>query len=196
MCLMVDQAKMQNKYNKVKPVHAAVVGGIDSGLQHPAVCVARQDKFEFVSVQIPTKPKLCSAARLDYIAQAVLAPLRAAGVRFVAIEGYSYHSVGRLCQLGEIGGVLRRDLWGAGIQYVELSPAELKKFVSGKGSASKETMIHSVLRHYGVDTHDDDDLADAVGLAVFARVLLSGDSQRRCELEVVKRFSDRRRRTA
>jgi len=190
---MVDQAKKQNKNNKVNGVHAAVVGGIDPGLRHPAVCVARSGasgfEFELVSVQ----PKLRGAARLDYIAQAVLAPLRAAGVRFVAIEGYSYHSIGRLCQLGEVGGVLRRDLWGAGIQYAELSPAELKKFVSGKGSASKETMIHSVLQHYGVDTEDDDDLADAVGLAVFARVLLSGNSSRRCELEVVKRFSDRRR---
>ena len=62
----------------------------------------------------------------------------------------------------------------------------MKLFVTGSGSASKPKMLRYVAKCYDFVTTSDD-RADAVGLARLAQVYLTGNSKRRCELEVVYR---------
>jgi hypothetical protein len=63
----------------------------------------------------------------------------------------------------------------------------LKLFVTGDGDASKDKVIKYVVQKYRYLTANDN-IADSIGLAKFAEVYLTHNSQRRCELETVARF--------
>lgn len=103
------------------------------------------------------------------------------------MEGYAYDADNRLADLSEIGGVLKVELHDAGIPFIVVPPKSLKKFVTGKGDASKDRVMQFVFQRYDYRT-DNDNIADAVGLAKFAEVYLTNDSEYRSELEVVKNF--------
>lgn len=65
----------------------------------------------------------------------------------VVIEGYSYGShSSHAHELGELGGVIRFDLHQARIPYVDIPPALLKKFATGKGNAGKDQMVATAAR--------------------------------------------------
>jgi len=161
------------------------VFGIDPSLRGTGLAYLADGEFDLIG--LPEK-KLVGVERLAALRTRlrnvldILADYRT----FAVIEGYSYDSVGRLAQLGEWGGVIRVELYTRGIQFVVPTPAQLKQFVTGRGDATKEQMIEAVESVYGLEVADDDDLADAAGLARLGYVYLTGDSQRRCELEVVK----------
>ncbi len=56
-----------------------------------------------------------------------------------ALEGYG-HGMARgyaLTQLGELDGVIRTALFEAGVPFVEVAPATLKKYATGRGNATK-----------------------------------------------------------
>ncbi len=79
----------------------------------------------------------------------------------VVIEGYSFgsHSA-HAHELGELGGVIRYDLWRVQIPYVDVAPAVLKKFTTGKGNASKFEVIAAAIRRWGFEGSDENE-ADA-----------------------------------
>jgi crossover junction endodeoxyribonuclease RuvC len=82
------------------------------------------------------------------------------GVDLVIIEGYSF-----------AGKFNRMRLYKEGLPFVEVPPTSLKKFVTGKGNVKKDLMLLSVYKRWGYDTEDDNE-ADAYGLAQFGRALL------------------------
>ncbi len=105
---------------------------------------------------------------------------------FAAIEGYAYHEVGRVFELGEVGGVLRLLVHERNIPYVEVPPASLKKFATGASGASKEHMI-AAAKEAGARPADDNQ-ADAFFLARVASAFHAegrGLKHRR-EMEVVR----------
>lgn len=61
----------------------------------------------------------------------------------------------------------------------------LKKFVTGKGVAQKGLMVKYVFQKWGYDTNDDN-LADAYGLARLAAAILSGPCEHKYEQECVE----------
>jgi crossover junction endodeoxyribonuclease RuvC len=85
----------------------------------------------------------------------------------VAIEGYAYGAKFNRESMGELGGILRLALYEAGIDFIDVPPTVLKKFVTGKGNAQKQQMLLSVYKKWGVDITDDN-IADAYALARFA----------------------------
>jgi Holliday junction resolvasome RuvABC endonuclease subunit len=103
----------------------------------------------------------------------------------VALEDYSLESMNMADVLGEATGVFKLLLHRYDIKLLLVPPKTLKLFTAASGSASKARMIAAVAKHYGVVTKYDD-VADAVGLAKFAEVWLTGVSTRRCELEAVR----------
>ena len=107
----------------------------------------------------------------------------ASEIKFAALEGYSYDSVGRVFELGEIGGVIKVLLHESNIDYVVVPPSSLKKFATGVSSASKEDMVDACMRH-GV-TCADDNQADAFFLARVARAFSQDVVDRRCEMDVI-----------
>jgi Holliday junction resolvasome RuvABC endonuclease subunit len=85
----------------------------------------------------------------------------------VVIEGLSYGSVGgQAFTRGGLHYVVRLELDRRRCQVVVVPPSTLKKFVTGKGNASKELMVSTVSRR-ACRTISSDDVADALGLLAF-----------------------------
>lgn len=85
---------------------------------------------------------------------------------FVVLEGYGFSQSGSIITLAEIGSVVRFLFWQEGITYFDVPPTSLKKFVAGKGNATKDQMVLSVFKRFGYSA-DTNDIADAIGLGMF-----------------------------
>lgn len=73
----------------------------------------------------------------------------------------------------QIATILRYFLWQEGINYLEVAPSVLKKFVCGVGNAKKEQMMMWVSKKYGFESATNN-IADAVGLSMFGVYALTG----------------------
>lgn len=79
----------------------------------------------------------------------------------VMVEGYSYGSRGNaMISIGELGGIVRFDLWGKGIEYMEVPPSTLKIFAAGKGNVGKTEVVVAARERLGFDGMNDNE-ADA-----------------------------------
>lgn len=114
--------------------------------------------------------KLRGAERLSYIGDCVRAS--ALGADLAVLEGYSFGSKGRaLFGLGELGGVVRLELFRLGLRFVEVPPAQLKKYATGKGNAGKDEMLAAAIRRFDFAGSDNNE-ADAFLLYCLAREAL------------------------
>jgi Holliday junction resolvasome RuvABC endonuclease subunit len=112
----------------------------------------------------------------------------------IAIEGYSYNSINRPFDLGGIAEIIKLAFFKMRTPVIVVPPTQLKKFVTGDGGASKEKMVRSVLERYNYETRNDN-IADAVGLAKFAEIYVTGYSVFRSELDTVLAFKETERGT-
>ena len=78
----------------------------------------------------------------------------------VVIEGYSFSSRQGGERLGELGGVVRVALFEAGVPFVEVPPAVVKKLATGAGNAKKLAVALAASRRLQFAA-DDDNEADA-----------------------------------
>lgn len=69
--------------------------------------------------------------------------------------------------LGMVHGVVRVALMEAGIPFVLVPPASLKKYIAGKGNAKKDDMRMETFKRFGRDIKDDNQ-CDAFGLRAMA----------------------------
>jgi crossover junction endodeoxyribonuclease RuvC len=123
--------------------------------------------------QINTVPKDFASfpERLNFITQEFSRFLSEnPGISLAAIEGFSMGSArSGLTQImiSAVGASARLELWRAGIDYIEVPPSTLKKWISGKGNAEKNLMLREVFKRWGYDAKDDND-ADAFALVKLA----------------------------
>lgn len=84
----------------------------------------------------------------------------------IVIEGYSLNmkNASSVVPLVELGGLLRFMMYLDELQWLDPRAPELKKFVTGKGTAPKEAMMMHVLKRWGHEPQNND-TADAYGLA-------------------------------
>ncbi len=68
-----------------------------------------------------------------------------------AIEGYSFGSIHRLADLGELSGMVRVLLHEHNVPFVIVPPKSAKKFLTGKGDADKIAVAETCLLEYGHD---------------------------------------------
>lgn len=72
-------------------------------------------------------------------------------------------------RLAELHGALKHWLWSRGLVYVDVKPAHLQMYATGKGKASKEAVREAVTARYGRLLHIGSyDEADAVTLLAMA----------------------------
>ncbi len=91
-----------------------------------------------------------------------------ARVDLCVLEGYSYNSANSHAHaLGELGGVVRCLLYQKDIDQVEVPPACLKKYATGKGNAGKDQVLVAALKRLGVEPADNNQ-ADAAWLRAMA----------------------------
>lgn len=87
----------------------------------------------------------------------------------VAIEGMFAHKdhPGTVIKMAHARGVILLAARAAGVEVIELKPAEVKKAATGSGRATKEQMQASVQSMFGLpELPKPADLADALAIAV------------------------------
>lgn len=99
--------------------------------------------------------------RLRWIRAQVLH--RVAGADLCVLESYAFGRIQQAHHLGELGGVVRVALADADIRFVDIAPSSLKMFATGKGNASKDEVLASVIRRYAYAGHSKDE-ADSLVL--------------------------------
>ena len=75
----------------------------------------------------------------------------------------------------ELGAIIRLALFDSGVNWVEVPPKSLKKFVTGNGNAKKDLMLLGVYKMWDFDTEDDNE-ADAYALAQFGAAMVGEPS--------------------
>jgi len=140
--------------------------GIDASLTGTGVAILngslRTERIE---------SKLTGPARLIEIRDRVREIV--AGADLVAIEEYAFAMANQAHQMGELGGVLRVMLTEAGVRWIEVAPAQVKKFATGRGNAKKEEMAVAIYKRWGREYKSNDE-ADAFVLALIGRAYLIG----------------------
>jgi len=133
------------------------------GLDLSLTCTGYATHRAVNTLQPPAK--LRGAERLAWIRTALATLI--ANVHVVVLEGYAYGRAKQAHQLGELGGVVRLVLHDRGIPFVEVPPAVLKLYATGRGNASKEEMLVAAVKRLGYEGYDNNE-ADALWLYTFA----------------------------
>lgn len=87
----------------------------------------------------------------------------------IAMEGYANGRTFNREKMGELGGIVKMahaTVFGSDPTIVP--PTSLKKFVTGKGTASKDDMVKAVQTKWSPDVKNNN-IADAYGLAEYMR---------------------------
>lgn len=142
-----------------------VVVGLDLSLTGTGVALA-SGVFTITS-------RLTGDGRLLDIRDRVAAAITAADL--VVIEDLPTHAQGAGIT-GMVQGVVRVVCLDAGVAFVTVPPATLKKFATGKGNANKVTMVVAAMHRAPGVAFDDDNQCDAWWLRQAGLVLLGADA--------------------
>lgn len=87
----------------------------------------------------------------------------------IAMEGYANGKAFNREKMGELGGIVKMSHATVfGVDPIVVPPTSLKKFVTGKGTASKDAMVSAVQSKWSEDVTNNN-IADAYGLAEYMR---------------------------
>lgn len=87
----------------------------------------------------------------------------------IAMEGYANGRTFNREKMGELGGIVKlAHATVFGTDPTVVPPTSLKKFVTGKGTASKDDMVKAVQSKWSPDVTNNN-IADAYGLAEYMR---------------------------
>ena len=109
--------------------------------------------------------------RMDWICRKVLRLIPEHDDARVIIEGFAFGAKGQaIYEIAGLGYIVRLALRYRGVPVLEVAPAQLKKYATGKGNATKEIIIREVFRRWGFEARDNNE-ADAfvlgqIGLAL------------------------------
>jgi Holliday junction resolvasome RuvABC endonuclease subunit len=100
--------------------------------------------------------KFDSVARLALLRDLIVDQVRV-GIRpdVVVLEGYSFGSRYNREALAELGGVVRLALFDEGLPITVVPPGVLKKFATGRGTATKTDMAIAAYKRAGMEFEDD-----------------------------------------
>lgn len=139
--------------------------GCDFGLSKSGIVVI-DDQFEIKSQNL-IKVRSKGAQRLIDIESAfdsIVRPFLSENQIDVFVEGYAYGAKYQRESLAELGGVMRRYLHLAKLNFWVIPPTSLKLFVTGTGKASKNYMKKCTKEKWD-EIFKSDDVCDAYGLA-------------------------------
>ena len=103
--------------------------------------------------------------RLQLIALEVERTLLVWQPHVVVVEGYAYcRNISSFVVLVEVGTMIRSVLHKLKLPWYEVSPTTLKKWITGRGNATKDQMALAVVRRWNF-TSPSDDIVDAFSLA-------------------------------
>src|SRR5690349_3444900 len=134
------------------------IAGIDPSLTGTGVVVVRDDGSVVSSKLIKTKKTegtVAEVRRLTSIVYDVMEEVYECDL--VLIEGLAFmaRNTSALVQLSALNYFIRKDLVLDEIPFKVVAPSSLKKYVTGKGNAKKDSMYLETYKRYGVSFSDD-----------------------------------------
>lgn len=151
--------------------------GIDPSLSRTGICIIADADVQTYSVTGSSKLNLFQRQRA--LVNGVLRHLKRGDVAVFEDFGISarFAPSGRFCERIELCGMLKLASYAVtNFPWLSLSPTMLKSFVAGKSSAHKEDMLEAVRTKWSVPVQNDDE-ADAFGLARYAQAMLFQEKQ-------------------
>jgi crossover junction endodeoxyribonuclease RuvC len=142
------------------------VVGLDLSLTATGMAIYTDGALSLLTLE---SPHTGGMERLDWIYSQVRELCR--GAELVVVEGLSFGS--NMPSAQERAGLwfmVARALWKAGIRRQSVAPTQLKKFVTGKGSAEKSLVLREVFRRWNI-VAEEDNQADAAVLVRIGLVL-------------------------
>ena len=150
------------------------VAGIDYSLTSPAICVAKiidnEVKFENCKFHFLKQNKSHKSLgkvffaydypeytddidRFSKLASWTIECIRwyDGRVNRVYLEGYAFAATGRVFNIAENMGILKKQLKEDGFKYTTIPPSVIKKHATGKGNANKDLMYETFLSETQVD---------------------------------------------
>ena len=129
--------------------------------------------------------------RIVYILSRIEKRLVSEKITHAAIEGY-FIMPGRLegaLGMAELAGTIKLLLLARGIPTIVVPPTALKKYVTGKGNASKPEVMLAIKKRWG-KSFTQSDRADAYGLMRFGQDWFSGhEGVRKTEFRKVEQLT-------
>lgn len=113
---------------------------------------------------------LIDMTRLNFVSTKIKEILTTEEPDYVAIEDYSYASVGQQFDIGELGGVIKLMIIKEFETPLRLyKPTQIKQFITGKGHSPKSVILTAIYKRYKIDFSEyessADDVADSYGIA-------------------------------
>jgi len=148
-------------WNKGIEESIMIIAGIDYSMRSPSVCVFNGSHKESFTFEKCTFYFLTDTKRYanfflrniygenfstwndeteryksisDWVIEKVI------GCEQIALEGYSYGSIGKVFHIAENTGILKYKIFEIGIPLEIIPPSVIKKLATGKGNADKESM--------------------------------------------------------
>ena len=126
---------------------------------------------------IKTKAKIPLSDRLGTIYDDLHTLIQDLKPDLVAVEKLFFYRMSHTITVAQARGVLMLVLGQANLPYVEFTPPEIKKALTGYGNAEKLEVQEAVARELSLDfIPRPDDAADALAIALTAWFYQSGDS--------------------
>ena len=149
--------------------------GLDLSLTSTGFCRKVGKSFTIETVKTEPKNFKNDLDRLIHIRDTLLRKIPA-NVKMICIEDFFVPSnklqIGSGIKLAMLGTTIRLALYERGLPFVIISPSQLKKFVTGKGSGEKSMILREVYKRWGIDAKDDNQ-ADATVLSYIAEALVT-----------------------
>lgn len=136
-----------------------VTVGLDPSLTSFGTAIARSGYRTITTDALKPPKHLTGTPRLAWFHDTLrqhLGPAHQNGLFLV--EGYAYGRIQHAHQLGELGGIVRLLLHQMDVRWVEVTPAELKKWTTGKGNAKKDEMRLHAYKRFGLEAPTVDEV--------------------------------------
>lgn len=148
----------------------AILGFGSIVCQKPEVLSAKLDLVQLQDFGIiETTPKKSFGDRLCTIYDDLHAVIEEIKPDLVAVEKLFFYRMSHTISVAQARGVLMLVLGQAGLPYVEFTPPEVKKALTGYGNAEKIEVQEAVARELDLDfIPRPDDAADALAIALTA----------------------------
>lgn len=173
---------------KIEKLPGKIVG-LDLSLTSTGISSICPKVLSIVTRIEKTSSSMSYMGRYNKLIESIKSEIPSNGDIIFFIEGYSFGSFGKSSSasyLIELSGILKYDLWKAGISYKIVPPTLLKKFITGKGNAKKEDIKLHIYKRYGMEFAVSDS-ADAYGLMALGGAYYTGMAINNKELTAVEK---------
>lgn len=151
--------------------------GLDLSLSGTGFCRLdvndRVPEFRVETIKSEKKKFEDDLVRLRFISDEVMRRIPK-DANLVCVEDFftpsNPYQIGAAIKLAMLAAIVRLGLKEAGIPFIIPTANQIKKFVTGKGQAQKNTVVMEVYKRWGLEAKDDNQ-ADACGMAHLAKAI-------------------------